>query len=84
MNDQTPWVKIVYRSSQDGFWIRDGDNFINVENNVDGSLFNGITVIEVNKSNKIERVVNLKVQYLMVKTLIWIQQIFFPLIQQIY
>ena len=45
-------------SSQDGFWIRDGDNFINVENNVDGSLFNGITVIEVNKSNKIERVVN--------------------------
>ena len=45
-------------NSQDGFWIRDGDNFINVENNVDGSLFNGITVIEVNKSNKIERVVN--------------------------
>jgi lipopolysaccharide export system permease protein len=35
-------------SSQDGFWIRDGDNFINVKNNVDGSLFNGITVIEVN------------------------------------
>jgi lipopolysaccharide export system permease protein len=45
-------------SSQDGFWIRDGDNFINVKNNVDGSLFNGITVIEVdNESNKIERVV---------------------------
>ncbi|MBT6868330.1 MAG: LptF/LptG family permease, partial [Candidatus Marinimicrobia bacterium] len=38
----------------------DGDNFINVENNVDGSLFNGITVIEVNKSNKIERVVESK------------------------
>ncbi len=47
-------------SSQDGFWIRDGDNFINVENNVDGGLFNGITVIEVNKSNKIERVVESK------------------------
>ena len=47
-------------NSQDGFWIRDGDNFINVENNVDGSLFNGITVIEVNKSNKIERVVESK------------------------
>jgi len=43
--------------SQDGFWIRDGDNFINVKNNVDGSLFNGITLIEINKSNKIERVV---------------------------
>ena len=47
-------------SSKDGLWIRDGDNFINVENNVDGSLFNGITVIEVNKSNKIERVVESK------------------------
>ena len=47
-------------NSKDGFWIRDGDNFINVENNVDGSLFNGITVIEVNKSNKIERVVESK------------------------
>jgi lipopolysaccharide export system permease protein len=44
-------------SSNDGFWIRDGDNFINVENNIDGSLFNGVTIIEVNKSNKIERVV---------------------------
>ena len=44
-------------SSQDGFWIRDGDNFINVDNNIDGSLFNEITIIEVNESNKIERVV---------------------------
>ena len=44
-------------SSQDGFWIRDGDNFINVENNLDGSVFRGVTVIEVNKSNKIERIV---------------------------
>jgi lipopolysaccharide export system permease protein len=43
--------------SQDGFWIRDGDSFINVENNIDGSLFNGITVIEVNNSNKVERIV---------------------------
>ena len=47
-------------NSQDGFWIRDGDNFINVKNNVDGTIFNGITVIEVNKSNKIERVVESK------------------------
>ena len=43
--------------SQNGFWIRDGANFINVKNNIDGSLFSGITVIEVNSSNKIERVV---------------------------
>jgi lipopolysaccharide export system permease protein len=48
-------------NSLDGFWIRDGDNFINVKNNIDGTLFNGITVIEVNnQSNKIERVVESK------------------------
>ena len=47
--------------TQDGFWIRDGDNFINVKNNVDGSVFNDITVIEVNNEyNEIERVVNSK------------------------
>ena len=44
--------------NQDGFWIRDGDNFINVENNVDGSLFSGITIFEVSKSNQIERIIN--------------------------
>jgi len=43
--------------NQEGFWIRDGSNFINVNKNIDGSLFNGITVIEVNSSNKIERVI---------------------------
>jgi len=40
-----------------GFWIRDGDNFINVRRNIDGTLFSGITVIEVNSLNKIERVI---------------------------
>jgi lipopolysaccharide export system permease protein len=49
--------KTSLSSSQDGFWIRDGDNFINVKNNIDGSLFKGITIIEVNQSNKIERVI---------------------------
>jgi len=43
--------------NQNGFWIRDGDNFINVERNIDGALFTGITVIEVNSSNKIERLI---------------------------
>jgi len=49
--------QIRFSGSQDGFWIRDGDNFINVENNIDGSMFNGITIIEVNKENKIHRVI---------------------------
>jgi len=43
--------------NQDGFWIRDGGNFINVKKNIDGTLFRGITVIEVNSLNKIERVI---------------------------
>ena len=44
-------------ANQKGFWIRDGDNFINVENNVDGRIFYGITVIELNETNKIQRVI---------------------------
>ena len=42
---------------QDGFWIRDGNNFINVENNIDGNIFREITIFEVNKSNQIERII---------------------------
>ena len=40
--------------SQEGFWIRDGENFINVQENYDGKLFSGVTIIEVNSSNKIK------------------------------
>jgi len=43
--------------NESGFWIRDGDNFINAQKNIDGKLFTGITVIEVNTSNKIETVI---------------------------
>jgi len=45
-------------NDQAGFWIRDGDNFINVENNLDGSLFSGITIFEISKSNQIKSVIN--------------------------
>ena len=45
-------------NNQDGFWIRDCDNYINVENNVDGSFFSGITIFEVNRFNKIESIIN--------------------------
>ena len=48
---------IAVSNSQEGFWIRDGDNFINVKKNIDGKLFSGVTVIEVNSSKKIERVI---------------------------
>ena len=46
-----------FSGSKDGFWIRDGENFINVENNVDGRIFDGITVFEVDKENKIRRII---------------------------
>ena len=42
--------------SQEGFWIRDGENFINVQKNIDGKLFSGLTIIEVNSPNKISTV----------------------------
>jgi len=47
----------IASQSQEGFWIRDGENFINVEKNIDGKLFTGVTVIEVNSSNEISKVV---------------------------
>jgi len=47
-------------SGQDGFWIKDGDSFINVNNSFNGSLFNGITVIDVNESYKINGVIRSK------------------------
>ena len=43
--------------NQNGFWIRDGDNFINVENNINGQLFTGLTIIEATDSKKIERII---------------------------
>ena len=46
----------IASQSQEGFWIRDGESFINVQKNIDGKLFSGVTIIEVNSSNKIATV----------------------------
>jgi lipopolysaccharide export system permease protein len=46
----------IASQSQEGFWIRDGGNFINVQKNIDGKIFRDVTVIEVNSSNKIATV----------------------------
>ena len=48
---------VIASQSQEGFWIRDGESFINVQKNIDGKIFSGVTVIEVNSSNKISTVV---------------------------
>jgi len=47
----------IKSQSQEGFWIRDGESFINVEKNIGGKIFADVTVIEVNSSNKISTVV---------------------------
>jgi len=46
----------IESQSQEGFWIRDGKNFINVQKNIDGKLFRDVTIIEVNSSNNIATV----------------------------
>lgn len=42
----------IASQSQEGFWIRDGQNFINVQTNIDGETFKDVTIIEVNSSNE--------------------------------
>jgi lipopolysaccharide export system permease protein len=51
---------IAVSTSQEGFWIRDGESFINVNKSIDGKIFKGLTVIEVNSSNRISTVVTSK------------------------
>ena len=47
----------IAAQSQEGFWIRDGENFINVQTNIDGERFKDVTIIKVNNlSNKISTV----------------------------
>ncbi len=44
----------IYSISYDGFWIRDGDNIINVKNNFDGKVFGDVSVFSINKSNDLD------------------------------
>ena len=43
--------------SQQGFWIKDGDNYINVQKNFDGNSFSGVMLIQTNAKNEIEAVI---------------------------
>jgi len=55
----------IASQSQDGFWIRDGESFINVQTNIDGETFKDVTIIEVN-SNKISKVMTSEVAELLI------------------
>jgi len=51
----------IASQSEEGFWIRDGESFINVQTNIDGETFKDVTIIEVSSSNKIVTVVTSEV-----------------------
>ena len=43
--------------TREGFWIREGGNYINVINNIDSSSFTDVTIYQVSPSNKIETII---------------------------
>ena len=47
----------VISSSQQGFWLRDGNNFIQVDKNIDGRIFEKITLINLNTPSTLDSVV---------------------------
>mgnify|MGYP002525134166 CR=1 FL=1 len=47
----------IVTSSQQGFWIRDKDNFIHVERNLDGKVFNNVTLIKKKSVNLLDSVI---------------------------
>ena len=47
----------IVTSSQQGFWIKDRDNYIHVEKNLDGKVFNNVTLIKKKSANLLDSVV---------------------------
>jgi len=47
----------IVTSSQQGFWIKDKDNYIHVERNLDGKVFNNVTLIKKKSVNLLDSVV---------------------------
>ena len=43
-------------SNQEGFWIKDGENFINVKKNLDGKLFMDVNIFQRSQSDSIKSV----------------------------
>ena len=44
-------------SNQQGFWIKDSGNFIHVDQNIDGKVFNSVTLIKLNNPGELDSVV---------------------------
>ena len=47
----------IVTSSQQGFWIKDKDNFVHVERNLDGKVFHNVTLIKKKSANLLDSVV---------------------------
>ena len=43
----------IYSFNQQGFWLRDGNNIINVKENYDGKVFSNVSVFKLNNSNEL-------------------------------
>jgi Predicted permease YjgP/YjgQ family. len=47
----------VVGANQQGFWIKDNNHFIHVDRNVDGQVFNKVTLIKLNNPGELDSVV---------------------------
>ena len=47
----------VVGANQQGFWIKDNNHFIHVDRNIDGQVFNKVTLIKLNNSSELDSVV---------------------------
>ena len=43
----------IYSLNQEGFWLRDGDNIINVQKNYDGKVFGDVSIFKLNNFNEL-------------------------------
>ena len=44
----------TYSYNQQGFWLKDGNNIINVEKNYDGKMFGEVSLFKLNSSNEMD------------------------------
>lgn len=57
---------IAVSTSQEGFWIRDGDNFINVKKILMANYLVGLQLLKLTHQIRLRALLNLKMLYLMV------------------
>ena len=56
-NQRSQALGLSTKAYEEGFWIKDGQKFINVKQNLDGKLFLNVNVFELSSSNSIKTVI---------------------------